>query len=260
MDRRYFLVVAALVALTSAGCGSSSSNAGAGKDWVENVPTPDATVREFLEAVRTGDDAKAELLLTDVAREETHKHDLSVAPPGSDTAKFEVGKIEYIAPNEVAHVESIWTDIGDDGKPQSDAIIWMLRRDPTGWRIAGMATKIFQDELPLLLDFENPEDMIRKQRMAEAEMQRRAAGGAPANSVPATGAPATGAVGAAAKGAPAPGATAAAGATAPKGSPGVRAPGAPTGQVPAGANPTNPLNAPQPASAEKPGQRNVLRQ
>jgi hypothetical protein len=258
MDRRCFLIVAALVASCSTGCGSSSSKTGgAGQQWVENVPTPDVTVREFLEAVRKGDDAMAELLLTDLAREETRKHDLSVAPPGSDTAKFEVGKIEYIAANEVAHVESVWTDIGEDGQPQSDPIIWMLRRDPAGWRIAGMATKIFKDELPLLLDFENPEDMIRKQQLAEAEMQRRANGGAPTN-------------GAAAPGAT-PGATAPKGAataptgvaTAPKGPiPPATQPqaGPAAGQVPAGVRPTNPPANSQPANAEKPGQRNVLRQ
>jgi hypothetical protein len=204
MDRRYFLVAIALIASTSIGCGSKSSAVGEGQQWVDSVPTPDVTLREFLEAVRTGDDAKAEQLLTVVAREETRKHDLSVAPPGSETAKFEVGKVEYIAANEVAHVESTWTDIGEDGQPQSDMIIWMLRRDPAGWRIAGMATKIFKDELPLLLDFEDPEDMIRP------------------------GGPAAGA--------------------------------APTAQVPVGGGVSNPLNGPRPTNAEKPGQRNVLRQ
>jgi hypothetical protein len=247
MDRRYFLVAIALIASTSIGCGSKSSAVGEGQQWVDSVPTPDVTLREFLEAVRTGDDAKAEQLLTVVAREETRKHDLSVAPPGSETAKFEVGKVEYIAANEVAHVESTWTDIGEDGQPQSDMIIWMLRRDPAGWRIAGMATKIFKDELPLLLDFEDPEDMIRKQRLAETEMRRRAAvaeGKAPAAPVangPAPTGPAAPAGAAARPGGPAAGA-------------------APTAQVPVGGGVSNPLNGPRPTNAEKPGQRNVLRQ
>ena len=37
-----------------------------------------------------------------------------------------------------------------------------------------MATKLFPNEPPLLLDFEDPEDMMRQQRMAEEEIQRRA--------------------------------------------------------------------------------------
>jgi len=271
MDRRCFLVVAALVASFATGCSSKSTTVEGGQQWVENVPTPDAVVREFLDAVRKGEDGVAELLLTDTARAETRKHDLSFAPPGSDTAKFEVGKVEYVAVNEVAHVESVWTDIGEDGQPEGNPIIWMLRRDPTGWRVAGMAMKVFKDELPLLLDFENPEDMIRKQQMAEAELQRRAAGGAPNTAAAA----APGATGPAAPGAAMPAAakqgaptqqnaTPQNAATAPKGAPAApaaRAPGAPTtGQVPAGTTPVNPLNNAQPANAEKPGQRNVLRQ
>ncbi len=241
MDRRCFLIAAALLALITAGCGSKSPAVGSGQQWVEDVPTPDVTLREFLEAVRTGDDGKAEQLLTDVAREETKKYELSVAPPGSDSARFEIGKVEYIAANEVAHVASSWTDVGDDGQPQTDEIIWMLRRDPAGWRVAGMATKIFKDELPLLLDFEDPQDMIRKQRLAEEEMQRRAA---------AQTAGATAPSGAAPNGPTAP----------PPGSGAMPAKRPLTGQVPVGAGPTNPLNAPGPSKAEKPGTRNVLRQ
>ncbi len=67
-----------------------------------------------------------------------------------------------------------WTDIDDEGEPHADEIIWALRHEPEGWRIAGMATKIFEDQPPLLLNFEDPEDMQRKQRLAEEEMERRA--------------------------------------------------------------------------------------
>jgi len=37
-----------------------------------------------------------------------------------------------------------------------------------------MATKIFEDLPPLLLNFEDPEDMIAKQEMVALELQRRA--------------------------------------------------------------------------------------
>ena len=131
-------------------------------------------MRDFLEAVRTGDDAKAAQMLTEVARRETEKHELVVAPPGSDTAHYEVGEVEYIEAGELAHVASKWTDVGENGQPHTDDIVWALRRDPAGWRIAGMATKIFPNEPPLLLDFEQPEEMMRQQRMAEEEIQRRA--------------------------------------------------------------------------------------
>ena len=167
----------ALGALVVCGCGASDGEPQASKGkTAAKVPGPDKALFDFLEAVRTGDDAKAADMLTDLARTETTKYDLVVAPAGSETASFEVGAVEIVAEGG-AHVTSRWTDVGEDGQPDPHEIIWMLRREPQGWRIAGMATKLFEDDLPLLLNFEDPEDMIRKQRLAEEEIQRRARGG-----------------------------------------------------------------------------------
>jgi hypothetical protein len=102
--------------------------------------------------------------------------DMAVAPIGSDSASFTVGEVELPEEGngELAHVASTWTDIDDDGQPRTDEILWVLRHEEQGWRIAGMATKVFEEEPPLLLNFEDPTDMRRKQQMAETEMERRA--------------------------------------------------------------------------------------
>src|SRR6185369_12987163 len=71
----------------------------------------------------------------------------------------------------------MWTDIGDDGKPQSNQFVWALRLQPEGWRVAGVAVEMFPNQPPLLLDFEDPADMIQKQQMAEQEARRRVQGG-----------------------------------------------------------------------------------
>ncbi len=181
MERRSLWVGCVAVGLLVAGgCNSADSSGTAPSSGVSATSdmSPDKVVCTFLEAVRTGNDAQASLMLTELARQETQKHELVVAPPGSDTAKFEVGDVEIVSKDELAHVASKWTDIGEDGQPHSDEIVWALRRDPQGWRIAGMATKIFPNEPPLLLDFEQPEEMMRQQQLAEQEMQRRASGGA----------------------------------------------------------------------------------
>jgi len=176
MDSRRLLLAALVLSLGSAsGCGSGGSSTAPTGGAAASAPTqPAEVVHEFLEAIRTGNDDKATQMLTEVARRETAKHELVVAPPGSDTARFIVGEVEFVMKDEVAHVASKWTDVGEDGQPHTDDIIWALRRDGAAWRIAGMAANIFPGEPPLLLDFENPEDMIQKQRMAEEEMQRRA--------------------------------------------------------------------------------------
>lgn len=146
----------------------------AGRDAADEGGPAEA-VAAFLDAVKNGQDAKANGMLTKLALAETAKMNMVVAPPGSDSASFEVGEVELLSEGDEqgAQVASKWTDLGDDGLPHTDEIIWMLRKEPEGWRIAGMATTVFENEPPLLLDFENPQDMQRKQQLAEEEMQRR---------------------------------------------------------------------------------------
>jgi hypothetical protein len=173
MERRnWFVIVAALTILPLAGCGNAEKPAPGVTSGGISATTPEKAVHQFLEAVRLGNDATAGQMLTKLAREKTAEMQLVVAPPGSETAKFSVGEVEYLGETG-AHVASTWTDIVEDGQAHTDTIVWILRKEPEGWRIAGMGTKLFDDAPPLLLNFEDPEDMIRKQRMAEEEMARR---------------------------------------------------------------------------------------
>ena len=133
--------------------------------------TPTKAVHEFLEALRTGDDKKAEQLLTKKAYEKTGEIGLRVSPEGSPSARFEVGKVDYV--DQGARVLSTWTDIHPQGHEQTDRFIWILRKEPEGWRIAGMAAEIFPGEPPLVLNFEDPEEMNRRKRLAEEEIRRR---------------------------------------------------------------------------------------
>ena len=135
--------------------------------------TPEQAVFSFLEAVRQGNDDEAGSMLTATARQKTAELDMVVAPPGSDTATFKVGDTRTVG-DDGAHVASAWTDLDPDGGKRTDQITWILRRQPDGWRIAGMATKIFADQEPVVLNFENPQDMLEKQRLAEEEAFRRA--------------------------------------------------------------------------------------
>lgn len=157
---------ATLLTLALAGCSSASSPAGSAAD-----ETPAQAVHKFLEAVRTGDQKLADTMLTKVAREKTAEMDLVMAPSGSDSASFKIGQVENVAPN-VAHVDTFWTDMGEEGKPHTDEVIWFVRKDPEGWRIHGMATRVFDKQIPIVLNFEDPEDMVRKQEAAEKEMAR----------------------------------------------------------------------------------------
>jgi hypothetical protein len=108
-----------------------------------------------------------------LARKKTAEQNIEVAPQGSDTAKFEVGKVEELA-EDAARVAVTWTDLDHTGQPQTNEMLWMLRKGSAGWRIAGMAAEVFPGEPPLLLDFEKPEETLKKLAKLEAEMRRRA--------------------------------------------------------------------------------------
>ena len=175
MLRASGLMFLAFALLGLAGCGSDapSTSEGAPAAADANKPGPDVAVFEFLKAVQTGDDKKAADMLTQKAREKTAEMEMVVAPPGSDTASFEVGQVEMLE-DRGAYVSSTWTDVGEDGQPHSDQIVWLVRNEPEGWRIAGMVTKLFDSKL--VLNFEDPQDMMRKQEQAQQEMMRRAQG------------------------------------------------------------------------------------
>jgi hypothetical protein len=128
---------------------------------------PDQIVQAFLLALRDGDDEVAAALLTGKAREETAKHDLVVEPPGTPNAEFFVGEVEYVDTNRTgAHVKSVWSEEAE-GADVSYEIVWALRQQDDGWRIAGMATEIIAGQRPVFLNFEDPSDMLEKWQRAE---------------------------------------------------------------------------------------------
>jgi hypothetical protein len=133
---------------------------------------PAAAVAEFLEAVRTGNDEKAAKMLSTAARQKTAALNRNVTPPASDTARFAVGKVDWVG-EDGARVACTWTDIDGDGQPKTDEAIWVVRREPEGWRIVGVAAMVFPGELPVVLNFEDPEDMLRQQQWIREEIRRR---------------------------------------------------------------------------------------
>lgn len=132
------------------------------------------TVVAFLEAIRRGDDETARGLLSVAARTKTDELGLAVAPPVEDTATYTVKESEVVSEDgDIVHVGTTWTDTDADGFQTSDNVVWVVRLDPEGWRVVGMAMRIFDDLPPLLLNFEDPEDMLAKQEMVAVELQRR---------------------------------------------------------------------------------------
>lgn len=159
-----WLALAIGAALLLAGCGLVSGNGSDGRG-------PEGVMGEFLEAIRKGDDATASALLTTLARQKAEEMEMVVAPPGSDTASYKILAVEI--EGDEAQIGTDWSDLDVDGKKHTDRIVWMLRNESDGWRIHGMATRVFDDLAPIVLNFEDPADMLRQQRQAEDEIARR---------------------------------------------------------------------------------------
>ncbi len=164
-----------LVLSLSVGCGSDAGpQSGPSKNTAPEpvASAPDQAVQLFLEAVKRGDDAGAGHLLTPLARETTHEVGMVVAPPGSDTASFQVGGVQPLDAN-TARVASSWTDTAPDGESQTDEIVWLVRKSDGRWRIAGMTAKVFGDRPPIELNFEDREALVSQRRIVEEEAVRR---------------------------------------------------------------------------------------
>ena len=195
MFRKQWIALWAMTAVVVAGCGQASKTgdkAEAAKteanasDALAQTPGdgpakgsilpaaakldgPAATVYEFLDAAHKGNDAKGLMMLTTTARE---KNQNTFKPSASDTATFQVGKVEYKA-DDLAAVSSAWTDINEEGARDTQEAVWMVRREPEGWRVGGVAAAVIAGKPPILLNFEDPEDMTRQLQALRDEMARQ---------------------------------------------------------------------------------------
>jgi len=181
-ERRLARVVSVWVVSFVAGCcmlgvtsQSGCSAGGAEPGATVSIEPAKQAVATFLEAIKQGNETAALAMLTDVARAKTQELGLSVAPPVKDTATYAICDCEVVGDtDDIVHVATSWTDTDAEGFTTTDNVIWVCRLDPEGWRVVGMAMRIFPDLPPLLLDFEDPEDMLDKQRLVAEEITRRA--------------------------------------------------------------------------------------
>jgi len=166
-----FSIVMGFAMITSAGCSGGSNPAPVSSTSVEPAK---AAVAAFLDAVKRGDDGAARGMLTKIAAAKTKEMGISVAPPVPASATYSIRECELVGDSEdLVHVATTWTDTDTDGFTTTDNVVWVVRLDPEGWRVVGMAMRVFDDMPPLLLNFEDPEDMLTKQQLVAAELQRR---------------------------------------------------------------------------------------
>jgi hypothetical protein len=179
MPCRLIASLALVVLSLSMGCGGADDAALKEAATASGPPSDPAArvVYDFFEAVRQGHTAEANALLTPLSLERITALEMSIAPPGSATARFEVGPVK-VTEADRAVVPLSWTDLDADGKPYAEAILCEVRMCEGGWRICGMAQDLGPDRPPMVMDFERPEGLG-----ATATGNPAAAGQRPAASV-----------------------------------------------------------------------------
>lgn len=143
------------------------------KQQPEANATPQEIVTQFLRALCQGDADAVTQLLTEKARVETKKHQLAVQPPGTAAAQYQVGKVELVEGG--AYVNSVWSEPATDGNRQRYEIVWVLRSQADGWRVAGMAARIDANRELTYLNFEDPQEMLSKWESVDTELANRPA-------------------------------------------------------------------------------------
>jgi hypothetical protein len=159
---------------TTAPAGDAQkSSASTTDDPASKLDGPKLTVYQFLDALRKGDDEKANSLLTPLAREKTAAMDYRLTPTASDNARFTIDNVDYVGEEkDGARVAMTWTDVDGDGQATSDKAIWVLRKEAEGWRVVGTAAIFFPGEEPVTLNFENPAEVKKKLEEVSARMNR----------------------------------------------------------------------------------------
>jgi hypothetical protein len=156
------------------GCGSSASPGGGA---VPSDPVA-RTVHEFLDAIRTGDTQGSSSRLTPLALQRINENDMIFAPPASEHARFQIGQVQMFAADK-AFVDTVWTDKDSDGVPTDEHMTWALKLADGQWRISGMAAQVGPGQPPVLMDFENPGQLLNPSRQNAAAGQPQGADGTP---------------------------------------------------------------------------------
>ncbi|MBB75313.1 MAG: hypothetical protein CMJ75_12460 [Planctomycetaceae bacterium] len=119
------------------------------------VDSPGQAVSLFLEALRDSDEARTVNLMTSQARKAVDSSErVSFGLQDTQGIEFQVGETRYLpGKHKRAHVDVCW-----DGTD----VVFALREQESGWRIAGFAAPLVPNGRLEYLNFEDPTEMLAK--------------------------------------------------------------------------------------------------
>jgi hypothetical protein len=153
------LIVSAVVIgiiLPAVGCTESAPPTTAATPAQQDVtfsPLKSAA-RSFLQAVIDGDTQQATGLLTPQAVQQLQRSGKAFAPPGLETASFEIGEVRKLSDAQ-AFVQCYLTDSSAQQTTREE-MCCVVKLVGGQWCISGIAFKIAPNQQPIILDFEKP--------------------------------------------------------------------------------------------------------
>jgi hypothetical protein len=150
--------------------------------------TPKEVIEILMQAMLAHDQAKVDSVLTEKAR---LANVLKAETPQNENIRYKVGDVDMIGEGN-AHVAAAWFHPNEDGSEYRVMTMWMLRKEPEGFRVYGNIMIVPQlakyDGGKVAFDFENAEQFAATENRVHALLEKvasEAAGGSVAEN-PAT--------------------------------------------------------------------------
>lgn len=150
---------------------------------VGNVPEfdkmdePQKLIFYFVRAIQTQDEQAIIAMLTSSARLQRAKMNFQLGGKHPQDAEVELKLADYLKDDEGnivgARVGTTWVTVDADGMEYEDNIVWVLRKEPEGWRVAGMVGIIDPKYPPITVDFEDLEESLKMAEKLQIEYEKK---------------------------------------------------------------------------------------
>lgn len=147
---------------------------------LKDVDKPVQMTYYFVKALQTGDENAVFGMLTAEAYSERVRTKVPLTPGFPENVDIMMGNVQYLQDENQqvvgAQVGTTWTetDPADEGQTVENRIVWVLRNEGAPgaekWRVAGMICIVDPQLDPILVNFEDMEETLKKYKEIEEQL------------------------------------------------------------------------------------------
>ena len=146
---------------------------------LKEVDEPIRMTYYFIRALQMQKEKVVLAMLTEKALTERLKRAIPLGPDFLQNADVDLGNVQYLKDEETqqdvgAHVGTTWMIPNPETKETyEENIAWVFRKEDNTWRVAGMIAVLDPKYPPILVNFEDVEETLRKYQSIEEEIAKR---------------------------------------------------------------------------------------